>query len=133
MIDPDSEPAVLPLVEERVSVDKRTVETSRVSIRTAVEQTEVLVAEDLLQEIAAVERAPVGREVETAPEPRWEGDVLIVPVVEEFLVVEKRLRLVEELRVVRRRSVERVETKVPLRSTRVEVERRDGDDAPHPN
>lgn len=133
MAEPEPEHAVLPVVEERLSVDKRTVETGRVSVRTAVEQTNALVAEDLLRDQAEVERVPVGREVESAPEPRWEGDVLIVPVVEEFLVVEKRLRVVEELRVVRRRTVERVETTVPLRSTRVEVERRDGDDTPfHP-
>lgn len=120
----------VPLVEERVSIDKRTIETGRVTVRTVVEATDARVAESLLHYAAEVERVPVDREIDRAPEPRWEGDVLVVPVVEEFLVVEKRLRLVEELRIVRRRTVEEFETTVPLRRTRVQVERRDSDDAP---
>jgi stress response protein YsnF len=44
----------------------------------------------------------MGRIVETAPEIRTEGDVTILPVVEEVLVVEKRLVLKEELHIRRR-------------------------------
>jgi stress response protein YsnF len=44
----------------------------------------------------------MGRMVETAPEIRTESDVTILPVVEEVLVVEKRLVLKEELHIRRR-------------------------------
>jgi stress response protein YsnF len=48
------------------------------------------------------DRAAMGRMVETAPEIRTESDVTILPVVEEVLVVEKRLVLKEELHIRRR-------------------------------
>jgi stress response protein YsnF len=70
-----------------------------------------------------VTRVPIGREVTEAPAVRTEGDVTIVPVFEERLVVEKRLFLVEELHVRRTVSVDPVELPTTLRRTRVEVER----------
>ncbi len=69
-----------------------------------------------------MERVPVGRVVQEAPQTRQEGDTLIVPVLEEVLVVEKRLVLKEELHI-RKRSSERVEQQtVRLRSENVEIE-----------
>ena len=49
--------------------------------------------------------------------------MLIIPVIEERLVVEKRWVLTEELHVRRREHIEEVEIPVELRSTRVSVER----------
>jgi cysteine sulfinate desulfinase/cysteine desulfurase-like protein len=46
-----------------------------------------------------VQRVPIGQFVDRAPAPRQEGDVLIVPCIEEVVVVEKRLRVREELRI----------------------------------
>ena len=46
-----------------------------------------------------VERVPVGRWIDAPVAIRQEGDTTIYPVVEEVVVVEKRLRLVEEVRV----------------------------------
>jgi uncharacterized protein (TIGR02271 family) len=56
-----------------------------------------------------VERIPVNQEVDSPPEIREEGDTLIVPVVEEVLVVTKRYRVLEEVRVTKYRDV-RTET-----------------------
>lgn len=56
-----------------------------------------------------VERVPVGEIVDEAPQVREEGDVLIVPVIEEVLVVTKRFRVIEEVRVTKTRDV-RTET-----------------------
>ena len=70
-----------------------------------------------------VERVPVDRIVDAAPAVRQDGDVTIIPVMEEVLVVEKRLVLKEELHVRRRRTQESVEVPVTLRRERVEVER----------
>jgi stress response protein YsnF len=66
---------------------------------------------------------PVDRVVETAPETRTEGDVTIVPVLEEVLVVEKRLVLKEELHIRRRVETETAEVPVTLRKQRAIVER----------
>ena len=66
---------------------------------------------------------PVGCIVETAPDVRTEGDLTIVPVVEEVLVVEKRLVLKEELHIRRTSQTEVVEVPVTLRKQRAVVER----------
>lgn len=53
-----------------------------------------------------VERVAVGEEVDTPPQTRQEGDTLVVPVVEEVLVVTKRYRIIEEVRVTKYRDVQ---------------------------
>ena len=114
---------VIPLVEEHLSVSTRKVETGRVRVSTKVEErTEMIVAE-LQRDDVTVERIPVNREIEAVPEVRWEGATFIVPVVEEVLVVEKRLVLKEELRIRPEKSVERVEKPVVVRRTVASVER----------
>ena len=93
-----SEEAV-PLHEEALSVGKRAVETGRVRITTVVHERDETVEQNLSGETVEVVRVPVGRPVDAAPEPRYEGDVLIVPILEEELVVTKRLVLKEELHI----------------------------------
>jgi uncharacterized protein (TIGR02271 family) len=119
----------VPLIEEQLRVGKRLVETGRVRIHTMVDESRVWVKEDLQREEVEVVRVPVDRQIDTVPEIRTENDVMIIPVVEEVVVVEKRLILVEELHVHRRRTVDHVEEAVVLRRTRAEVERVAGDDA----
>ena len=58
------------------------------------------------------------------PGVRQEGDVVVIPVVEERAVLVKRLVLVEELHVHRHVVEEIVDTPVSLRSTEISVERR---------
>ena len=89
---------VLPLVEERLLVGRRIVETGRIRVSTRTETAEELIRETLRTRRAEVERISLGHEVEVAPQTRQEGDVLVVPVVEEILVVERRLVLKEEIR-----------------------------------
>jgi stress response protein YsnF len=57
------------------------------------------------------------------PEIRTENGVTIVPVVEEVLVVEKRLILKEELHIGSQTQTETVEIPVELRKHTVEIER----------
>src|SRR5690606_31687528 len=54
---------------------------------------------------------------------RYEGDTMIVPVLEEVLVMQKRLLLEEEVRITRRRSEHRAPQRVMLREEHAEVER----------
>ena len=70
-----------------------------------------------------VTRVPIGREIAEAPAIRIEDDLTIVPVIEERLVVEKRLFLVEELHLRRTVTIDPVEVPTTLRRTRVDVER----------
>ena len=72
-----------------------------------------------------VERVPVGREVESMPSIREEDGVLIVPIVDEELVVSTRLILREELRISQRSRTEKVHRTVRLRSEQAEITRID--------
>ena len=119
---PDAE-ASIPLAQENLTVAKRSVETGRVRIRTVVDEKLVRVSEQLERDDVTIERVSVNREVTQAPEVREENGVLIVPVLEEVVVVEKRLFLKEELRVHRNRRSEPVDEAVRVRSMRVEAER----------
>src|SRR5690349_21086256 len=113
----------IPLVEERVTMDKRSVETGRVRIRTVVDEKLARVSEELERDDVTIERVPVNREVTQVPPIREEDGVLIVPLLEEVVVVEKRLVLKEELRVTRMRKRERVEQAVQVRTMDAEVRR----------
>ena len=126
--DPEIHEERIALVEEEARIDKREVVTGRVRIRTRVEEAEETVRGTLDEEVVEVERVPVDRIVEAAPAVRQDGDVTIIPVMEEVLVVEKRLVLKEELHVRRRRTQESVEVPVTLRRERVEVERLPADE-----
>jgi uncharacterized protein (TIGR02271 family) len=123
MSQSDTAEVSIPLVQEHVKVNKRTVETGRVRIRSVVDEKLVRVAEDLEREDVIIERVPVNREVTEPPAPREENGVLIVPILEEVMVVEKRLMLKEELYVRRNRKREHVAEAVRLKSMHAEVER----------
>lgn len=114
---------VLPLAREELKVATRKVETGRVRVVKRVREREVLIAQPLLHEVADVERTPVNRAIDEPPAPRYEGEVLVIPIVEEVLVVRKQLMLREELRI-RRRVVEKVHRgRARLRSEEPVVER----------
>ncbi|WP_435017803.1 YsnF/AvaK domain-containing protein [Tundrisphaera sp. TA3] len=123
---------VVPVVAESVEVGKRTVETGRVRIHKTVRTVEEVVDEPLVREEVDVERVPVGRVVEGPVGNRQEGDTLIVPILEEVLVVEKRLMLKEELRITRRKVEHRSPESVTLRVEEATVERIDGPRAAGP-
>jgi uncharacterized protein (TIGR02271 family) len=115
--------AVIPLVEERLTVDKHVVETGRVRIHTVIDEKLMRVAEDLERDDVTVERVAVNREVTEPPQSREENGVLIVPILEEIVVIEKRLLLKEELHIRRNRSREHVEQAVSVKAMRPEVQR----------
>jgi stress response protein YsnF len=99
-----------------------------VRVRTVTDSVGELAHADLLREAVEVARVPIDKVVQTAPEIRTDGDVTIVPVLEEVLVVEKRLVLKEELHIRRRVETEAVEVPMTLRKQRAVVERISPDD-----
>lgn len=115
----------IPIVEEQASVEKRVAATEHVRVRTVPVEEQVVVRDEITREHVEVTRVPVDREVAEAPPIRTEGDLTIVPVLEERLVVEKRLFLVEELHLRRTVVTHQVELPTTLRRTQVEVERHD--------
>ena len=119
----DHDDVAIPLVEERLVTSKRVVETGRVKVRTIVEEQEREVREQLNKAVVDVERVAVNREVDAVPPIREEGDTTIIPVVQEVLVVSKKLVVTEELRIRRRQIVEEHAQPVTLRTQRAVVER----------
>jgi uncharacterized protein (TIGR02271 family) len=115
----------VPVIEEELEVGKRRVEGDRVSVRTVARERTELVEQPLETMEVEVERIAIDREIDTAPEIRNDGDTMIIPIVEERLVVEKRLFLREEVHVRRRRVVTQFRQNVTLRSQEVVVERRE--------
>src|SRR5215217_2223828 len=122
---------VVPVMEEELRVDKRDVVTGKIQVRTIVESFDKIARATLEGEQIEVTRVPIGKELQMVPEQRTEGDVLIIPVVEEMLVVEKRLVLKEELHIRRRTTQEHVEVPVTLRKQRAVVEHTRGETHPH--
>src|SRR5215212_4127486 len=122
---------LVPVMEEELRVDKRDVVTGKIQVRTIVESFDKIARATLEGEQIEVTRVPIGKELQMVPKQRTEGDVLIIPVVEEMLVVEKRLVLKEELHIRRLRTREDVEVPVTLRKQRTVVEHTRGET--HPN
>lgn len=114
----------IPIVEEEATVSKRLVDTERVTVRTSSEEQHVVLRDEVRREHVEVTRVAKNEEVAEAPAIRVESDVTIVPVLEERLVVEKRLFLVEELHLRRVVNHQDVELPTTLRRTRVDVERK---------
>jgi uncharacterized protein (TIGR02271 family) len=114
----------LPLLEEQATIDKRTVTTGKVRVVTHTETVEELVRAVLEGEEAEVVTVELDQSVSgDAPSTRTEDGVTIIPVLEEVLVVEKRLVLKREIRIRKRSTSENVEIPVSLRKQRAKVER----------
>lgn len=118
---------VVTLAEERASISTRVVEEATVRVSTRTESVDHIEQAELGIERIEVERRPVNAWVDAMPALREEGDLTILPVVEERLVVEKRLFLTEEVHIRRVRSTEKVGLPVTLRRQYAVVERIDAD------
>jgi len=125
----------LPLIEERVRVDKIEVDQGGYRVFKRVEVREDVVDEELLRDEVRIERRPIGKTLPagSAPVPHHDGDTLVIPVLRETVVVEKRLVLVEEVRITRTAVTERVQQPVTLRAEQIEIERLDADAASRPS
>jgi stress response protein YsnF len=123
-LPPSSDPVeiVVPLHKEDVSVEKRKVERD-VRVRVHTVHHDHLIDEALMRERVEVERVPVGRPIDAVPPVREEGDTTVISVVEEVLVLERRLVLKEEIRLRRVRTTEQHRETVMLREQQAVIER----------
>jgi uncharacterized protein (TIGR02271 family) len=111
----EDESKVIPIIEEEVLVEKRVVESGGVRVSKRIHEREEVVDEPLRQERVMVERRSINQRVEKAPTIRREGTTLIIPVVEEIMVVEKQLFLKEEIHITTQQTEVRQPQKVILR------------------
>jgi uncharacterized protein (TIGR02271 family) len=119
---------VIPVIVEEARIHKERRVTGKVRLRKIVHHEEQTVDEPLLKERVSVERVTIDQWVDEAPPIRNEGETLVVPVVEEVLVVEKRLRLREEIRLTWHQEEEHEPQRLVVRREEVRVERVPADD-----
>jgi len=127
-VEQTGEHRVIPVIVEEAKIGRRQT-TSTVRFHKKVNEREELIDEPGFHEEVQVDRVEINRVIETPPEPRTEGNTLIIPVLEAVLVVEKRLILKEEVRITKRRETVHEPQKVKLRAESVEIERSDPEDA----
>jgi uncharacterized protein (TIGR02271 family) len=109
----DEETLVLPVVAEKLDVQKRRIETGGVRVRKIVHEREEIIDEPLIREEVHVKTVPINRVVEGPIPVRHVGNTMIISLLEEVLVVEKRLMLKEEIHITK----DEVETYKPQRVT----------------
>jgi len=116
-------PYVVPVIEEILDVTRHQEEIGRVVVQKHVHERVEVVDEPLRRDNVTVTHVPINRVVELPVDVRREGETLIVPVLEEVLVVEKRLMLVEEVHITRHTTEIHQPEEVTLRREEVTVER----------
>ena len=95
--------------------------------KTALQETQTIDV-PLLHEEVDIERVPVDRIVDGPVAVRSEGDTIIVPVMEEVVVVQKQLKVVEEVHIRKRRTKRHDPQDVLLRKEMITVEPKEGQD-----
>ena len=115
--------ATFPVVEEQPDVHKRRVERAVVRVHRHVRERQKQIDVPLMSEEVKVERVPADRLVDAMEPPRTEGDVTVIPVYEEVLVVQRKFRVREEIRLTRVQTQRPSHHTVTLRRHEVEIER----------
>ncbi len=115
--------AVIRLAAETLNVGKRVVETGRVRVRRTTTERLEKIKVPLAVETVEIRRVPIGKPIKRKPRVRETANEIIIPVVEEVLVVERRLVLKEELHIRKVRSTENHVEQVRLRQQNVTVDR----------
>lgn len=120
---------VVPVIEEELRVQKRQVETG-VRVTKVVYEKQEAFDFPLVTEEIEIRRFPINRSVEQPVAIRQEGDVLVVPVLEEVLVIQKQLLLKEEVHIITKRTETRQVGQETLRREEVLVEPIQGQASP---
>ena len=112
----------VPVREEVLVPTTHPIELGTVRIHKRIETVPAETMVEVMRDEVAVERVAIDRQVDAVPAPRHEGETLVIPVVEEVLVTEKRLLLREEIRVTRRQVSQSVPVRDTVRREVIEIE-----------
>lgn len=118
----DRDPISFKVFEEKANVDKAVVEKGAVKISKKVHNDEVPVNVTVRSEEVNVERVPVNKYVDKAPEIRYDGNTTIIPVIKEVAVVETKIMLVEEVHLTRKIHTKDETRHVSLRKEKVIID-----------
>ena len=111
------------LLEERAEVRREEVERGGVRVTIRVEELTQALETSLTEETITVESEPADEVVDVAPEPIDDGTTLVIPVIEEFVVLQKKFRIRERLRITRLKQVRTVQIPTTLKREIADVER----------
>ena len=114
----------IPLIEERLSVSTREIDLGEIDVHKTVESVEETWYEPVIHEEVEVERVRVRRNVAAPEQPHEEGEWLVIPVMEEVIVVQKQLVVVEEIRIRKQPVTEQQEIRETVRRERISVDDR---------
>jgi hypothetical protein len=103
--------------------------SSPVRVRKITHEEDTLIQTAVIRQEMDVERVPKNEPLDEMPSVRYEGDTLVIPVIEEVVVVEKRLVLKEEIRVNRHQLETPWEQVVPVHKEQVIIEQNPSDTA----
>jgi len=118
----NEESEAIPVIEERIKVSKKTVETGKVRVHKTVSEEEVTVEVPIEHEEVEITRIPVNQYVDDdTPSVRHEGETMIIPILKEVIV--KRLMLVEEVHVSKKKYHTTASEKVNLHKEEVSIEK----------
>lgn len=115
--------AAIPVIEEHIHIDKQIVEKGAVRLSKKVYEEDVAVNVPLIHEEHDIDRVTINQVIDTAPVVRYEGETMIIPVLREEVVVQKRLVLVEELRITKKLVQTQSTQQVTVRKEEVIVDR----------
>lgn len=129
----DDHSSSIPVIEEKLHIGKVWQETGRVQISKTLTEEAVDFSMPLSQEEVIMERKTINQYVDTAPPAsRYEGETLIIPVIKEVLVIEKKLMLVEELHISKRKTEQVLNGTEVLRKETVNITRSSAETAQDP-
>ena len=113
---------IIPVIQETAEVTKRVVDRGALRVTKIVSESEEVIPTPTESEEVEIEHVARNVWLKKPASVRRKGDVLIIPVMEEVTVVEKRLFLREEVFIRKRKVKVPGQTRVTLRHEAIQVE-----------
>lgn len=113
----------IPVIQEFLTVEKKIIETGKVIVNKSVEEEQFNYQIPWLEDEISLERIPINEYRDHAPVTRIEGDTTIVPVLKEVMVWQKKLLLVEEIRITKKVVTHEEQKTITLKKEVVEINR----------
>ncbi len=125
--DMSQPPKTVSLAEERVELGTRKVVDRRIRITRTTRADEKLIETELTHEDALIKRVAKNEAVKPGniPQVRQEGEVTIIPVIEERIEIIKHYFLTEEIHVIKKRRKETHQENITLRSQEINISTED--------
>jgi uncharacterized protein (TIGR02271 family) len=121
----EHESTSIPVVEERLRINRQAVETGSVILNKTVHEKNLIVESIVAHDRVTVERVQINRELRSAPPAvRYEGNKMIIPILKEEIVVQKKLILVEEFHITKDKVEEQIQKPVVVRKEGIAIDQK---------